>query len=181
MDISGWPMERIMQLPIEAFGRRWLVGVGAELASADSVFDISEAALPERFIIWEVIAGISGTLNTSADVILALGSKLPTSDAEFDSLELIFSGVVGRTDVRGGFSVFSLTHYLITDLCTFVVSGGRRLVVRIKRDLGTSGGGTLSILISSIPREIPDWMVGSKSDQLDEIVRLLRIGAQLPE
>ena len=53
MDIRNWPMNRIMQLPDCCFSRRWPVGV-SWLGEAVSVgYDISEAGLPERCVIWE--------------------------------------------------------------------------------------------------------------------------------
>ncbi len=56
MDIRNWPLSQIMQLPDAAFGRRWPVGLAYAFAGAGAEFDISEAALPERFVIWEVLS-----------------------------------------------------------------------------------------------------------------------------
>lgn len=158
MDIRNWPMDRIMQLPDEAFGRRWLVGVGFVLADADPVFDISEFALPDRFIIWEIVAVAVGTFSEVVHVGLSLGDIVPTSEAEFDAMEIIFGGIrTGEGDI-GEIEVLPFAPTYIRGLKQMVPANGRRLVGKAIRGLGAPVGATVNLTISSIPTEIPDWL-----------------------
>ena len=167
-----------MQLPDAAFGRRWPVGLAYVFTGAEAEFDISEAALPERFVIWEVLSNVIGTFNGDCTHTLALGSKLPTSDAQFNGLELLFGGIISKDGFRGAFTTISLAQQGFSRLRQPVISSGRRLVGRAIRDAGAPAGGTISIIISSLPTDVPGFYKGYPEEKLDRIIQLMELGVK---
>ncbi len=158
MHINDWPMDRIMQLPDSFFGRRWMVGLGFTLAGAGAVFDISEAALPDRCIVHEISLAAESVNNATIHIRLGLGDILATSDAEFAAHELLFGGITSRDGDRGEFEVSANAGQNIMRIREPITAQGRRLSGRAIRDLGTSVGGTVILVISSIPNEVPDCL-----------------------
>lgn len=159
MDVRNWPLDRIMQLPDCAFGRRWPIGLQAVLSDAAAVFDIAEAALPERCVIWQLYMSCSGLLGTtSADFTLALGDVLPATVAEFNALELVFSGVESVTS-RGGTEAVSGAPINLPTIRMPLVTAGCRFVGRFIRVIGSATAAHVIIIVSSIPREVPDCLL----------------------
>ncbi len=158
MDIRNWPMDKIMQLPDACFGRRWMVGLGFTLAGAGAVFDFSEAALPDRCIVHEISLAAESVNSATIHIRLALGDILATSDAEFAAHELLFGGINSRDDHMGEFEVSAGAGQSIIRIREPIAPQGRRLSGRAIRDIGTSVGGTVILVISSIPNEVPDCL-----------------------
>ncbi|MBA7684077.1 hypothetical protein ES703_92467 [subsurface metagenome] len=162
MDIRNWSMNRIMQLPDCCFGRRWPVGLSFGIRNADPVFDICEAALPEVCILWEVSLFVRGLLQTSAGFLLALGDQLPTTEAEFFACETVFSGIEAPEAHRGEIEFDSHSGPHIFHIRQPVATAGRRFVGRAIRVLGETAGVQAFIVISSIPTEVPDWLISGQ-------------------
>ncbi len=158
MHINDWPMDKIMQLPDEAFGRRWLVGVSFTLSDANPVFDISEFSLPDVFVLWEVVTVAVGTFSESVHIGLSLGDVVPTSEIEFDALEIILGGIAARDAEKGEIEVLPFCPTNFRSIRQPVTANGRRLVGKAIRDLGAPVGATANLTISSIPNEVPSWL-----------------------
>lgn len=162
MNIRNWPFDRIMQLPDWCFGRRWPIGLQAVLTDDAPVFDISEAALPETTVIWELAIQNLSILASALIVTLSIGDQLPASDAAFNVCELVFPGIESTTGVRGAVDVMDRGALCSRRLRIPVATAGRRLVGRFLRDTGSAVGGQAIIVVSSIPTEVPDWLCSQK-------------------
>ena len=179
MDISDWPMERIMQLPDHLFGPRWLVGVGVITLFGTPQIRISNAGLPERSVIWSVqCVAVPVTLN-KVSMGFRLGNVLPGSVTEFNRLEPMFGTMEIVPGARSLFTVPLGSAIDYTRLRFPVMTGGRRLVVLFNSPDPEITDAQASILISSIPREIPDLYAGFPEEKFDEMIRLLRIGVKI--
>lgn len=159
MDIRNWPMNQIMQLPDHCFGRRWPIGVNAYSSATTEGWDISEVALPEQCVIWELSGWIGYSLQQIETFRLALGDQLPTTTAEMDRLEPLFNGL-GRTEagprrIEAG----RLTTFFIMNLRMPVMSSGRRLVLEVVSSGTGVGRLQVAVVVSSIPREVPDCLL----------------------
>lgn len=159
MDIRDWPLDRIMQLPDHCFGRRWPIGLQATLLNAEPVFDISEFALPERCVIWEVVLVGRIAAFASVELCLALGDQLPPDDAAFAVLELVFGGVESAAGVRGAIETPTLSIHQVTKLRVPLQTSGRRFVGRFIRREAMVAAADVIIVVSSIPREVPDCLL----------------------
>lgn len=141
----------IMQLPDEEFGQRWPLGMYCTLSDANPVFDIVEAPLPEKTIIWEIQMSVGGSLNINAEIIFAIGDQLPTSDAEFFENEILFRECEGATGNRGGFIIECLQGKAISKIKVMLNTAGRRLIMRAIRVNGVSVSAAANVIISSVP------------------------------
>ena len=181
MDIRNWSMDRIMQLPDEVFGRRWFVGVSGTPGNFLLVFDISESALPDMAVIWGLVVTASAESVINTQVVLRLGNKLPASAAEFDAMELLFPAVMALDGVRSSISIGAGAALSIPNMRMPVAAQGRRLVVSMLTPVIPDVNVAVTLLVSGIPSNVPDFLVNSDGERSDEIIRLLRIGAKLPE
>ncbi|MBA7610302.1 hypothetical protein ES703_17509 [subsurface metagenome] len=159
MDVSRWPMDRIMQLPDHCFGRRWPIAVTVIGAAASPRFDISEMALPERCVIWEFTVLFAKEILAEAVFEIRLGDVLPTTMAQFREYEVLFKGVRGQAVPDGLIHVTSMTSVNWQNFKMPVQSTGRRIVVGI--DIGVAVGDQIQVAltVSSIPREVPDCLL----------------------
>lgn len=180
MDIRDWPMDKIMQLPDEVFGRRWPIILGASVGAGSSAFRLSELGLPERSVLWEIHGSeriFSDPVNAlGSHILLALGDQVPLGFTQFAALEdlLANAGVF----ISGHYSLTGHTH--LTRLRMPIASGGRRVIADLINDGGATTVMQVELVFSSVPNEISDFYAGVSTDQLDEIVRLLRLRAGLP-
>ena len=158
MDISTWSFDRIMQLPDYMFGRRWPVTCTVALDLVQPNWGISNFPLPERFVIWGVyfVAPIAFTDSVSVD--LRLGDVLPTTTPQFRTYETIFPGFDHYSEGLGYWVLGMLSGFELFGLRQPVQSMGRRLVVEADRVVGTAAGVTVVLVISSIPRSVPEWL-----------------------
>lgn len=166
MDIRNWPMSRVMQLPDWCFGRRWPVGVRAAIPGAGAVFDMSDVQLPDRFVIWEVVAIQRYAAGSSVEVTLATGLQVPANDAAFDELPLLFPQINSVTGRLGALDLVYLTSSIYVKVKVPIVGQGSHIVGRFIRTVGTGIGIQVSVIISSIPREVPDWLISGQDKNL---------------
>ncbi|GAI17089.1 unnamed protein product [marine sediment metagenome] len=166
MDIRNWGLSRIMQLPDWCFGRRWLIDVSAEETTEVRAYAISRESLPDVAVIWELrMEDIVGDGNVTF-VQLKLGNRIPVSAAAFNALEDMFKNIgifaAGVYVIRLGAN----TPYQVSTMRQPINAQGRKMVLNI---LGT-GAKTkqvrVSLVISSIPTEVPDWLVSGQGNAL---------------
>ena len=95
MRIDNWPLGKILSLPDCCFGRRFLVSctVQAGAGGIITLWDISEIALPEHCVVWELSAYCDSLSADLASFRMALGDQLPTTTVMMDSLEPVFHGL----------------------------------------------------------------------------------------
>lgn len=159
MDIRDWGMDRIMQLPDWCFGRKWLVSVQATGSAIEVVFDISEYALPERCVIWQLQYGVGGEQTARGFISLALADFLPASDAAFDASEILLRDYGVTIAGRKIIPVSANGGVARIDLRMPIASAGRRLVGRLAETATATYYLWTTIVVSSVPTEVPDWLV----------------------
>ena len=179
MDISNWSMERIMQLPADCFGRRWPIIFCDQVVASATKYESSKLALPDRCVIWGIdfatyTAAVSGLTGNMA-YAFKLGSEVVTTDAQFIALMDVFPGspeIVDGVEILRGPNVLS-------DLKLCIPAQGKRLVLRAKNFFSSTLRYTITVVISSVPTEIPDLYAGFPEEKFDEMIRLLRIGVKI--
>ncbi len=60
-----------------------------------------------------------------------------------------------------------------------VLAQGRKLVAQVIFLVPQEVHFSISLVFSSIPREIPDYYAGFPEEKFDEMIRLLRIGVKI--
>lgn len=159
MDIRDWPMDQVMQLPDCCFGRRFVVSVSVRVVHPFVGWDISELALPERCVIWELV-GVVGRVNFDVDYIrLALGDQLPTGTVMVDALDPLIPGL-GLTGAEPRRIInWYLGYISLVNLRMPIATAGRRLVMEVVAVAEKKANIMVVIAVSSIPREVPDCLV----------------------
>lgn len=167
MDIRNWPAERIMQLPDCVFGRRWFVGMisGKEGAGAD--FIVSDEPLPDRMVVWGLFITGRQTAMSSWEVTFRLGQDLTYNLATVEVLPRIFPGLAHPTFVNEIWNQNGACTWW-PGLRNYVEAQGKRLVMVLTTNDGTGYREfSAGLLISSVPREIPEWLIsGQGKNQL---------------
>lgn len=158
MNITNWSADQMLQLPDFVFGRRWPISVSSMESGPGPFFDISEAGLGDRCIIWSVNYLHVAAPTTWARISLALGDVLPATSAEFTALEQLFSDLGIWAGDRRDFFIPGGAPGLTIKMRMPIQAQGRRLVLRYVRSASTSDTVTVTIVVSSIPRSIPSWL-----------------------
>jgi len=166
MRIDNWPMERIMRLPDWCFGRKWAMGEALTVDPEATGFVISQDGLPEVCVIWEVWGQISAPTWGIGSVEFRIGNQLPANLAEFRQLEPLFGPVGEIGIVRSTFITGSMGDFRVLGIKQKVEAGGRNLVMRMEQRSTTAGIIQAGIVVSSIPKEVPDWLISAKAINL---------------
>ena len=166
MRIDDWPLERIMRLPDWCFGQRWPVGLYAATDAIGSVWDMAEIPLPDRCVLWEFTCYTSLIMNADTVFKVAIGHQMPTTAVQMNLLEPLMPGVgVQGTSPRpihgNAYALISVTR-----LKKVIESAGRKVILQLT--LGTALEQDLQVIMvfSSLPREVPDWLISAKAINL---------------
>ena len=159
MDVSKWPHDKIMQLPDWCFGRRWWIGTYLGTVNDDVTYFKMEENLPDWFVVWQLLLTHQNDSDTCfVNLTVRLGQDVPTS-ATMLSFERLFRHV-GTPQQFYEFTLARFITFYLTDLRVLVESKGRTIVGALKVKTGTKTlENNLAIQISSIPKEVPDWVV----------------------
>ena len=159
MDLRNWSLDAIMQLPDHCFGRRWPVSICIDSPTVAFTWEISKFSLPNRFIVWEV-----GVWNSSGDARTVLtkfllGNVRPANLVEANQLDGVFGEVWGHDDIQNYFEYNCGGDLFLRRLKLPVHSQGRRLILQVLHTDVASPEITGSLVISSIPNEVPDCLL----------------------
>lgn len=159
MRIDNWPLDRIMRLPDWCFGRRWWVGEYMGSTQGRAYYRIGDEELPDKFVVWGVLISARSPVCLEAlRLTMRLGTILPAAPAEVNGMDRIFEGI----------SIHTITYEFYVNQngvtwinCERIIheSGGRRLVLISNGDQTIAYEMTAGMLISSMPKEVPDWLI----------------------
>ena len=159
MDISHWSMNQIMQLPDFVFGRQLCISqyIGTA-AGVESYFKMKQQ-LPDWFVVWSILVEAEKhSAATWVNMSLRLGdwATAPANWKELDRL-IRDKGSVEQT-YDWHLPAVGLKH--ITGLRELVNGKGRHIIGLIKMVSETgSVESMVSVFITPVPREAPDWLV----------------------
>lgn len=159
MNIRDWPMGRIMQLPDNCFGQRWPVYVGSRTEASIPVYDISEAGLPERCVIWSLHAMSIGLSLSFVNITLALGDALPTIAAEFNANETLFRDLGVQVGVLRELRLVPSNLFGPVPMRKYIAAAGRRLICRFDPASATLTVCHVVVVVSAVPTEVPDCLL----------------------
>ncbi|MBA7562200.1 hypothetical protein ES708_03849 [subsurface metagenome] len=162
MNIRDWSLDRIMQLPDACFGQQWPIGLAGQPLLDTPAFDISEAALPDTTVIWEVLTWTAHVPTVPVIIEIYLGDHLPATDAEFRAMEPLFSGVRDVNNRPSSFEANRNMFLAVSRIKMAAKAQGRRLVARFSTDNATAIDSHVILVVSSIPTEVPDWLCSGR-------------------
>jgi len=166
MNIDNWPLDRIMRLPDWCFGRRWWTGTYTGTTNGGSEFWICEENLPDKFVVWGVMFSFRTPNGTNMmRVSIRLGDRLPANLDEFRTKERVFKNV-SVPNIVYEFYVPSNDIRWIPAERQLIESAGRRMVMLTNGDGVNTHEGTVALLISAMPKEVPDWLISGRDKSL---------------
>jgi len=156
-----------MQLPDWCFGRRWPIITTFSIAPDSSIQYIVDQPLPDRIVIWSIGAWGNANATANTSVKYALGDHPPATQAEFDAFERLFKGDLDNVGEEGGIRLTASTMMKMT-MRMEVRPQGRRFAIWMHNGHATVTQRITSVIeISSMPTEVPDWLVsGLDKNQL---------------
>jgi len=159
MDVRNWSLDQIMQLPDHVFGRRFLIYCSSRPAAGSAGYDISEIAFPELCIIWELL--IDCTISDTKRLVfkIALGDQPIAAAGLIEQLEPLFPGLGEQGPEPREIHYKGNKIVRWNKLRIPVRTAGRRMVVEFTNTDEASASGSVGIVVSSVPREIPDCLL----------------------
>lgn len=166
MRIDNWPLNKIMQLPDWCFGRRYPVGVAVRTPISAIGWDMSEVGLSERAVLWEVTFWAATGYTDLDNFRLALGDRLPTAQAEMDLYEQLLKGVGRLAATRRHLLTNAAEVIHINRIRMPVEAGGRKVILEATPDNTKAVEIQVVTIWSSMPKEVPDWLVSAQGENL---------------
>lgn len=159
MDISQWPLGQIMQLPDHVFGRRWLIYCSARPSGGTAGYDISEIPFPEICVIWELLIDCTIEATTRLVFKIALGDQPIAAAGLIEQLEPLFPGLGEQGPEPREIHYKGNKIIRWNKLRMPVRTAGRRMVVEFTNTSEAAASGAVGVIVSSIPKDIPDCLI----------------------
>lgn len=158
MDISNWPDYKIMMLPDWCFGRRWWVGSYAGNTNGQVYYWCAEESLPDKFVVWGIMLTFKEPAATEAmRATIRLARDTADITANAVKLERILKGASSHK-ITYEFYVPQNGLVWINEIRTIHESKDRKIAFATNGDQTIAYEGTVGVLISGVPREVPDWV-----------------------
>lgn len=166
MDIRSWGYSRIMQLPDCVFGQRWLLISSFRVAAETRAFVINSQPMGEDVVLWGLEVYGRFNASTASGFKIALGERVPATEAAFNEMERLFKGDLENVVDEG--LVLIGTHGNPIWKCRLPLHvSGRHFVMQYYNAHATDAiVVTFAFEISSMPTEVPDWLVSGSGKNL---------------
>lgn len=166
MDIRDWPLDKIMQLPDWCFGRRWWVGENCWEPEGKNFYVIGSEELPDKFVVWGILISCECAIAAlSIRLTIRLGDNVAALTADPKVYDRLLKGI---SSPRVVFEFFVDVNHTTWINCEreIIESSGRRLAICVAGDQVNSYEMTVGVLISALPKEVPDWLISGQGRNL---------------
>lgn len=159
MRIDNWPINKIMQLPDDVFGRRYMVSMTAQSLAGAAAWDMAESPLPDKAVIWSMASIVHVDDRNVDNFRLALGNELPTTVAQMSLLDPIFPGLGIQGPEPRAIPHSFYMGLTIANMKTFVQGGGRKPILEVTGSDAANATLTVIMIVSSFPSEVDSWWI----------------------
>ena len=166
MDVRGWPVERILQLPDWVFGRSYILSCVCKISGIGITFDISELLLPNLCVVWYVKIWGWYTTGYQSYVRIGLGHFLPSTEAEFMKLKPIVHGLGITGAEPRQIHIWRDQPSLDLQMRMPLDSGGNKVCMMANALTAEFGYARLAVCVSAFPEEVPDWLISGQGKSL---------------
>jgi len=163
MDVSKWNFDKVMQLPDWCFGRQWpILSTNIVAPTAKKQWMVNKG-VPNKMVLWEIrVFGSMGDITTSW-YKLAIGPHKPASSAEFDTFERLFTGDMDLPEEESAIPVAKYQSTVIP-MRRPIAMNGKRFCIQMENNHASVGMRLCFVFtISSIPKEVPDWLFSGQA------------------
>ncbi|MBA7630461.1 hypothetical protein ES703_37983 [subsurface metagenome] len=159
MNVSRWSLDKLMQLPDWCFGKRWWIGEYIGTTAAELVYFTIKDRLPDRFVLWSMLVqGTDREAGTGINLTIKLADRAFDDDS-FWNADRLFHQIASEGMVYEFFLDVNGYFYL-PYIRSAHESKNNRICGAFKvRNEETPCENQIAMLISSVPREVPNWVV----------------------
>lgn len=158
MDVSDWPVDKIMQLPDWCFGRRWWAGTQCYKADGKVSYGYAEERFPDAFVLWAVMVTCYSPSMTEAMKLTLRVAAQPFVDMEtVRAADRLLKGT-SRIGLWMDLYVGPNEVTYISDIRQYCHYPNKRLAVEANGDQTNLYYCDVNVLISSVPKQIPDYL-----------------------
>lgn len=166
MKIDNWPMDRVMRLPDWCFGRRWWIGEYMGSGTGVVYYRLGEEELPDKFILWGVlIACRAPSCLEALRLTIRLSDHTPANVADANTMERLLKGISIPTITYEFYPNANAVTWIGCER-QIIESSGRKLAMVSNGDQAIAYEMTVGVLISSMPKEVPDWLISGRGKNL---------------
>jgi len=158
MDISKWTRDQVMTLPDYAFGEKRIICADFFVPNATYTAFLCPMVLPSRLIVWEIMITPRGFGASGDWVRIVLSTKIPGTIAECLACAPLIPGLGAPENGPGCIDVADTTDTIHINLRQMVEAQGNRLCVVSQNAAAAGVYMFVTVLISTVPSEIPDWL-----------------------
>lgn len=159
MRIEDWSIDKIMQLPDCLFGRRWPIITSRAIAADAQDQWLVQQPLPDRCVLWSINGAWSTVSGTDDWVNFALGDHEPANAAEFLAFKKLFAGDYDQPTPGLGIYVRGYAPLSIPMRMPILAQSMRFAVQHQNSSASAAITVQYCFEISSIPKEVPDWLI----------------------
>jgi len=166
MNIDNWPMDRIMRLPDWCFGRRWWIGEYMGATDGKINYRLGDEGLPDKFVLWGLLTSCRAPVCLQAiRLTIRLAEHTPASMEDANTMERLLKGI-SRAGI--GYELYVNQNGVTWINCErqLIESAGRKLALVSNGDQAIAYEMTVGVLISSLPKEVPDWLISGQGQNL---------------
>lgn len=165
MNIQDWSIGQVLQLPDHVFGRRYPIWVEAYSASGGAHREISEVGFPNVAVIWGFGWWVwtPYTVDDKAECRIKLGvaNALPATPAEMLRIQPLFPGLGEHMAELRDIWMGDAGAAIWIPMRTVFDAQGQKLVIEVDASSNTNVRVQVGVVVSSIPKEVPDWMISA--------------------
>ncbi len=164
MDVSSWPINKIMQLPDCCFGKRWWIGEYIGTTAAELVYFTIKDRLPDWFVLWSMfVQGTDWTAGTGINLTVKLADRANDIDSFWNADRLFHQ--IGTENMVYEFHLTVKGMFYLPYIRSVHESKNNRICGAFKiRGETEPCENQIAMLISSVPKEVPDWMFSGLAD-----------------
>lgn len=159
MNIENWSIEKKMQLPEWCYGTKYVISAAARILGVGPEYDISELSFPDVAVIWQV--AITHVISNSFDNYFRVGlaMQIPTTAAEMNQSMELLPGYGTKGSKPRIMNSYSPHKHEKFECKIPIKPQGRKLVVEVVAVATKEIAIRMAVVVSSIPKEVPDWVV----------------------
>lgn len=163
MNITSWPLDRIMTLPDWCFGRRWWIGTYCGEVGGGVAYFTCQEKLPDFFVVWGVFICCRCVAPVNPmRVTIRLGEHLIVSAADALTMDRLMKGM-STPDIVYEFYTSQWDPFWMNSERLLIESKGRDIQVMTNGDQLTAYEMTVAVQISAMPKEVPDWLTSDQA------------------
>ena len=164
MDISKWPIHKRMALPDWCFGQKWWIGMTLGTTANTAMFFHIMDQPPDNFVVWDIIVSPGGIVAAiRVDLTIVLCKETPVI-GNIRTLTRLLRQFGSPSDLyQMHFSPNSTTYLGPMKVAIEAVNQGIGGTFKLYDETANCES-NIAILISAIPREVPDWVVSGLAE-----------------